>query len=52
MPHPEAYNHFTNHPDWTRKIQLLKREDKTLDQETIGVKLFKNGVDYIKKIFD
>jgi len=18
MPHPEAYNHFTNHPDWTR----------------------------------
>jgi len=52
MPHPEAYNHFTNHPDWTRKIQLLKREDKTLDQETIGVKLFKNGVDYIKNIFD
>ena len=52
MPHPEAYNHFTNHPDWTRKAQLLKREGKTLDQEmTIGVRLFKNGVDYIKESF-
>jgi phosphoribosylformylglycinamidine (FGAM) synthase-like amidotransferase family enzyme len=19
MPHPEAYNHVTNHPDWTRQ---------------------------------
>ena len=52
MPHPEAYNHFTNHPDWTRNAQLLKREGKIPDQEmTIGVKLFKNGVDYIKKSF-
>jgi len=48
MPHPEAYNHFTNHPDWTRKVQIRKREGKTLETETIGVKLFKNGVDYIK----
>ncbi len=49
MPHPEAYNHFTNHPDWTRDVQKLKREGKSLDQEmTIGVKMFKNGVDYIK----
>ncbi|MBU8848031.1 MAG: phosphoribosylformylglycinamidine synthase subunit PurQ [Desulfobacterales bacterium] len=52
MPHPEAYNHFTNHPDWTRKAQLLKRKGKTPGQEmTIGVKLFKNGVDYIKDSF-
>ena len=50
MPHPEAYNHYTNHPDWTRNVQLLKRQGKTWDQEiTIGVQLFKNGVDYIKK---
>lgn len=47
MPHPEAYNHFTNHPDWTRNAQIQKREGKTPDQETIGIKLFKNGVDYI-----
>lgn len=50
MPHPEAYNHFTNHPDWTRETQELKREGKSLDQEmTIGVKLFKNGVNYIQE---
>jgi phosphoribosylformylglycinamidine (FGAM) synthase-like amidotransferase family enzyme len=54
MPHPEAYNHFTNHPDWTRKKQILKREGKNLDSNTvsgmtIGIKLFKNGVDYIKE---
>ncbi|MCP4670682.1 MAG: phosphoribosylformylglycinamidine synthase subunit PurQ [Desulfobacula sp.] len=48
MPHPEGYNHFTNHPDWTRNAQILKRKGKDLDQITIGVKLFKNGVDYIK----
>ncbi len=51
MPHPEAYNHFTNHPDWTRNFQILKRDGKTLDQETVGIKLFKNGVDYIKNSF-
>lgn len=52
MPHPEAYNHFTNHPDWTRQSQRLKREGKTPDQEmTIGVRLFKNGVDYINASF-
>lgn len=50
MPHPEAYNHFTNHPDWTRESQRLKREGKTMDQKlTTGIRLFKNGVDYIEK---
>ncbi|MCF6248287.1 MAG: phosphoribosylformylglycinamidine synthase subunit PurQ [Desulfobacula sp.] len=52
MPHPEAYNHFTNHPDWTRNYQLQKRAGKDPDSEmTIGIKLFKNGVDYIKDTF-
>ncbi|MCP3876390.1 MAG: phosphoribosylformylglycinamidine synthase subunit PurQ [Desulfobacteraceae bacterium] len=52
MPHPEAFNHFTNHPDWTRETQLLKRQGKTPGQEmTIGIQLFKNGVDYIKDAF-
>ena len=50
MPHPEAYNHFTNHPDWTREIQKLKRQGKNPDKEdTIGIKLFRNGVDYIRE---
>ncbi|MBW1862547.1 MAG: phosphoribosylformylglycinamidine synthase subunit PurQ, partial [Deltaproteobacteria bacterium] len=26
MPHPEAYNHFTNHPDWTRQKEALIRQ--------------------------
>lgn len=50
MPHPEAYNHVTNHPDWTREAQKLKREGRSVDPEqTIGIQLFKNGVDYIKE---
>ncbi len=28
MPHPEAFNHFTNHPDWPNRIQELKRNGK------------------------
>ncbi len=49
MPHPEAYTHFTNHPDWPRKAELLKRQGKSLENEmTVGVRLFKNAVDYIK----
>lgn len=50
MPHPEAYNHMTNHPDWTRKVQKLKREGRIADKElTPGIQLFKNGVDYIRE---
>ena len=52
MPHPEAYSHFTNHPDWTRQKQVLKRQGKSLDDTmTIGIQLFKNGVDYLGKTF-
>jgi phosphoribosylformylglycinamidine synthase subunit PurQ / glutaminase len=39
MPHPEAFTHKTNHPKWTR----LK-----LDAIITGVKLFENGVNYLK----
>lgn len=49
MPHPEAYHHFTNHPDWPRKAESLKRRGKSLENEmTVGVRLFKNAVDYIE----
>lgn len=40
MPHPEAYNHYTNHPHWTR----LKFESE--DGE--GLKIFKNAYQYLK----
>ena len=49
MPHPEAYNHFTNHPDWTREKSQRKRranaEDIDQNNLTLGIKIFKNGVD-------
>lgn len=37
MPHPEAYNHPTNHPAWTRGIT-----------SPLGTLIFTNGVEYLK----
>jgi phosphoribosylformylglycinamidine synthase subunit PurQ / glutaminase len=52
MPHPEAYNHVTNHPDWTRRKQQRKRQGQAFGaEETIGIQLFQNGVDHIRERF-
>ncbi len=52
MPHPEAYNHFTNHPDWTRAKETAKRSGETPGANvTTGIKLFENGVTYIQNTF-
>ena len=49
MPHPEAFNHFTNHPDSTRKKQLLTRKgDVSVPREGEGINIFRNAVDYIR----
>jgi len=49
MPHPEAFNHFTNHPDWTRTKETLARQGETsFPQEGEGVRLFRNAVDYMR----
>ena len=49
MPHPEAYNHFTNHPDWTRNKEKAKRSKVKIDPgPTIGISIFKNAIDYIR----
>ena len=47
MPHPEAYNHITNHPDWTRKKEREKRRSAD-PQSTVGegIRLFENAVAY------
>ncbi len=37
MPHPEAFNHPTNHPGWTRGETSL-----------LGTTLFENGIRYLK----
>ncbi len=48
MPHPEAFNHPTNHPDWAGEKEAALRKGKALDSSmTPGIKLFKNGVDYM-----
>ena len=47
MPHPEAFNHFTNHPDWNWKKQaLLRRGTTDIPEEGDGIKLFRNAVEY------
>ncbi len=49
MPHPEAFNHWTNHPDWTRCKETARRRGSTgFDEVTIGVKIFKNAVDFMR----
>ncbi len=50
MPHPEAYNHYTNHPDWARQKEISKRNNQanTLKLRiTPGLKIFSNAVDFI-----
>ena len=49
MPHPEAFNHWTNHPEWTRQKEVIKRQSgKVEPQPTVGLRLFLNAVEFIK----
>ncbi|MCG6894169.1 MAG: phosphoribosylformylglycinamidine synthase subunit PurQ [Desulfobacteraceae bacterium] len=48
MPHPEAYLHWTNHPDWARWKSRLRRSGRTFPSEpTPGVRIFQNAVAYL-----
>lgn len=50
MPHPEAFNHYTNHPDWTLEKEALSRRGMDIrDQKGHGIRIFENAVDYITK---
>jgi len=48
MPHPEAYNHVTNHPDWPREREEYKRTGQP-DSNPIGagIRIFENAVAYL-----
>jgi phosphoribosylformylglycinamidine synthase len=47
MPHPEAFNDWTNHPNWTRHKEQTHRElAPALPPLTPGIQIFKNAVDY------
>ena len=41
MPHPEAFQHRTNHPAWTRE---------ELPEEGAGVAIFRNPVEYVREM--
>lgn len=50
MPHPEAFNHWTNHPRWTLIKEALRREGKSLEKEEgQGLRIFKNAAEYIRQ---
>lgn len=50
MPHPEAFNHWTNHPDWMRLKEKVKRGKAAMPtSETPGVRIFKNAVAYFAR---
>lgn len=45
MPHPEAFNHPTNHPDWSRKM-ARRAADSTIVQT--GTRMFENAVKWLQ----
>ncbi len=50
MPHPEAYNHPGNHPQWTYFKELGKRKRAPLHPPfPMGTALFKNAVDFFTR---
>ncbi len=51
MPHPEAFNRWTNHPHWTRhKAELLKQgKDLPDDGEGLGMRIFHNAVAHVRE---
>jgi len=51
MPHPEAFNNWTNHPDWTRQKEILKRDGQKspAGEQTDGNRIFVNAVNYVRE---
>jgi phosphoribosylformylglycinamidine synthase len=49
MPHPEAFNHITNHPHYTRIKEEYARKKKPLQEEGDGIKVWRNAVTYVKE---
>jgi len=52
MPYPEGFNHYTNHPGWTKKKEVLAHQRKEIiPEEGKGIRIFRNAVEYIRKSF-
>jgi len=49
MPHPEAFNHWTNHPDWTRRKARQRGAGDLIEAgPTPGIQMLQNAVNFIK----
>jgi phosphoribosylformylglycinamidine synthase len=53
MPHPEAFNHFTNHPNWTTRKEALRRQGRKLESlKGEGLRVFRSGVEYVRRALE
>jgi len=51
MPHPEAFNHPANHPDWLRKRELSRRSGRSEESSALtGIRLFQNATDFLNDL--
>jgi phosphoribosylformylglycinamidine synthase I len=49
MPHPEAFNHWSNHPDWSLLVEKVRRGQAAEPQGPApGVVLFQHAVAYLQ----
>lgn len=48
MPHPERNIFFTQQPDWTLQKERLRRAGRDVPEESAGLRIFKNAVEYFK----
>jgi phosphoribosylformylglycinamidine synthase len=53
MPHPEAFNHWTNHPHWTREADVRRRRGQSAipEESTPGIRIFENAVEFVADRF-
>jgi phosphoribosylformylglycinamidine synthase len=49
MPHPEAFNHITNHPHFTRLREESVRKKLPLKEEGDGIQVWRNAVEYARQ---
>jgi len=48
MPHPERNIFFTQQDDWTLQKEKLKRLGKEIPEESDGMQIFRNAVEYFR----
>lgn len=49
MPHPEAFNHPANHPDWPQIKERTGRGEATAPGFSVtGIRMFKSALDYLR----